>query len=316
MAELRSCAPDFTVDQLRRSDAAAVRGGDRRSTASAARAGRSARCAHARLGRRTGCAGKRAAEVVWALARRRRPARLPDTGREVDARDGRRRTRARRRPPRTTRLALSVSIADISASDSPIVRLVDSTIHDALKSEASDIHLETQRSGLVIKYRIDGVLEVVKRDRRSRGRASGAVARQGDRGTRHRRAPHPAGRPLQGRGRRPRDRPARLDHAEPVRRGRRAAHPRPPASVRPDAPDQAGEPRLRAGRARRSCATSPRCPTACCWSPGPPAAARRPRCTRRCRKSTPAWTRSSRSKTRSSTRSPTCCRSRSTRRRG
>ena len=60
-------------------------------------------------------------------------------------------------------MALSVSIADISASDSPIVRLVDSTIHDALKSEASDIHLETQRSGLVIKYRIDGVLEVVKR---------------------------------------------------------------------------------------------------------------------------------------------------------
>jgi general secretion pathway protein E len=60
-------------------------------------------------------------------------------------------------------LALSVSIADISASDSPIVRLVDSTIHDALKSEASDIHLETQRAGLVIKYRIDGVLETVRR---------------------------------------------------------------------------------------------------------------------------------------------------------
>jgi general secretion pathway protein E len=60
-------------------------------------------------------------------------------------------------------LALSVSIADISASDSPIVRLVDSTIHDALKSEASDIHLETQRSGLMIKYRVDGVLETVRR---------------------------------------------------------------------------------------------------------------------------------------------------------
>jgi general secretion pathway protein E len=60
-------------------------------------------------------------------------------------------------------LALSVSIADISASDSPIVRLVDSTIHDALKSEASDIHLETQRTGLVIKYRVDGVLETVRR---------------------------------------------------------------------------------------------------------------------------------------------------------
>jgi general secretion pathway protein E len=60
-------------------------------------------------------------------------------------------------------LALSVSLADISASESPIVRLVDSTIHDALKSEASDIHLETQRTGLVIKYRIDGVLEAVRR---------------------------------------------------------------------------------------------------------------------------------------------------------
>jgi general secretion pathway protein E len=59
--------------------------------------------------------------------------------------------------------ALSVSIADISASESPIVRLVDSTIHDALKSEASDIHLETQRTGLIIKYRIDGVLESVRR---------------------------------------------------------------------------------------------------------------------------------------------------------
>ncbi len=60
-------------------------------------------------------------------------------------------------------LALSVSIADISATESPIVRLVDSTIHDALKAQASDIHLETQYSGLVIKYRIDGVLGVVKR---------------------------------------------------------------------------------------------------------------------------------------------------------
>jgi general secretion pathway protein E len=59
--------------------------------------------------------------------------------------------------------ALSVSIADISASDSPIVRLVDSTIHDALKADASDIHLESQRAGLVIKYRIDGVLETVRR---------------------------------------------------------------------------------------------------------------------------------------------------------
>ncbi|MGE5712837.1 MAG: GspE/PulE family protein, partial [Betaproteobacteria bacterium] len=59
--------------------------------------------------------------------------------------------------------ALSVSIADISAAESPIVRLVDSTIHDALKADASDIHLETHRTGLAIKYRVDGVLETVSR---------------------------------------------------------------------------------------------------------------------------------------------------------
>src|SRR6185503_1763546 len=36
--------------------------------------------------------------------------------------------------------------------------LVDSTLYDALKTGASDIHLESTVSGLVIKYRIDGVL--------------------------------------------------------------------------------------------------------------------------------------------------------------
>ncbi len=58
--------------------------------------------------------------------------------------------------------ALSVSIADISAEASPIVRLVDSTIHDALKSDASDIHFETQANGLTIKYRLDGVLVAIR----------------------------------------------------------------------------------------------------------------------------------------------------------
>ena len=58
--------------------------------------------------------------------------------------------------------ALSVSISAISAAQSPIVRLVDSTIHDALKSDASDIHFETSPGGLAIKYRLDGVLVVVR----------------------------------------------------------------------------------------------------------------------------------------------------------
>lgn len=59
--------------------------------------------------------------------------------------------------------ALSISIADINSSDSSIVRLVNSTLHDALRIGASDIHLETQPHGLCIKYRLDGVLTLIKR---------------------------------------------------------------------------------------------------------------------------------------------------------
>jgi general secretion pathway protein E len=61
------------------------------------------------------------------------------------------------------RSALSISIEDISSTESTVVRLVNSTIYDALRAGASDIHLETQPQGLNIKYRLDGVLTMVKR---------------------------------------------------------------------------------------------------------------------------------------------------------
>ncbi len=51
-----------------------------------------------------------------------------------------------------------LSLKRISADASPVVKLVNSTLYDALKQGASDIHLECIPSGLVIKYRIDGVL--------------------------------------------------------------------------------------------------------------------------------------------------------------
>jgi general secretion pathway protein E len=54
-----------------------------------------------------------------------------------------------------------LSILAISESTSPVVKLVHSTLYDALKTEASDIHLETGPTGLAIKYRIDGVLSLV-----------------------------------------------------------------------------------------------------------------------------------------------------------
>ena len=55
-----------------------------------------------------------------------------------------------------------LSLKAISEHSSPVVRLVHSTLYDALKSEASDIHLETGSGGLTIKYRIDGVLSLVR----------------------------------------------------------------------------------------------------------------------------------------------------------
>ncbi|NUT60843.1 GspE/PulE family protein [Herbaspirillum sp. C9C3] len=51
-----------------------------------------------------------------------------------------------------------LSLSSIAEDSSPVVRLVNSTIYDALKLGASDIHLEATPSGLQVKYRIDGVL--------------------------------------------------------------------------------------------------------------------------------------------------------------
>ncbi len=51
-----------------------------------------------------------------------------------------------------------LSFKTISEESSLIVKLVHSTVYDALKAEASDIHLETTPNGLAIKYRLDGAL--------------------------------------------------------------------------------------------------------------------------------------------------------------
>ncbi|WP_269531867.1 GspE/PulE family protein [Chitinimonas sp. BJYL2] len=51
-----------------------------------------------------------------------------------------------------------LTLTAIQGEASPAVRLVNSTVFDALRYEASDIHLESVPQGLVIKFRIDGVL--------------------------------------------------------------------------------------------------------------------------------------------------------------
>jgi general secretion pathway protein E len=52
----------------------------------------------------------------------------------------------------------NLSYVSISEDSSPIVRLVHSTVYDALRAGASDIHLESTANGLTVRYRIDGVL--------------------------------------------------------------------------------------------------------------------------------------------------------------
>ncbi|WP_321790391.1 GspE/PulE family protein [Burkholderia pyrrocinia] len=56
----------------------------------------------------------------------------------------------------------SISLASIAKDDSPIIRLVNTTLYDALQSRASDIHLESAADGLTIRYRIDGVLQSIR----------------------------------------------------------------------------------------------------------------------------------------------------------
>lgn len=58
-------------------------------------------------------------------------------------------------------VAEDLSFSAISRDASPVVRLVNSTVFDAMKASASDIHLETAAQGLKVRYRIDGVLTKV-----------------------------------------------------------------------------------------------------------------------------------------------------------
>jgi general secretion pathway protein E len=54
-----------------------------------------------------------------------------------------------------------LTLTSIQGEASPAVRLINSTVFDALRLEASDIHLETLPQGLQIKFRIDGVLNKI-----------------------------------------------------------------------------------------------------------------------------------------------------------
>jgi len=55
-------------------------------------------------------------------------------------------------------VAAVITLAGLESEPSAVVRLVNSTLYDALKLNASDVHLECDPQGLRVLYRLDGVL--------------------------------------------------------------------------------------------------------------------------------------------------------------
>jgi type IV pilus assembly protein PilB len=52
----------------------------------------------------------------------------------------------------------TVSLEKLDDASSPVVRLINTLLLDALAKRASDIHIETYEGGISVKYRVDGVL--------------------------------------------------------------------------------------------------------------------------------------------------------------
>ncbi|RMG19145.1 MAG: type II secretion system protein GspE [Deltaproteobacteria bacterium] len=58
-------------------------------------------------------------------------------------------------------------LLDVSDEEAPIIRLVNSLLYQAVRTRASDIHIEPQERELMVRFRIDGVLqEIIKPPKR------------------------------------------------------------------------------------------------------------------------------------------------------
>ena len=176
-----------------------------------------------------------------AVARRHRAAARAPRG--PGLRQRRRRARRargrRRRRPSTTDAGRSARRARCTTSrenapidfgaggeDASVIQLVHRVIKEAVERGASDIHFEPGDDEMRVRYRIDGVLQEAATVPGQR-RPGRHLAHQDPLRPRHRRAPHPAGRPHLARGRRQADRPPRRHAPVRVRRERRHAHPGP-----------------------------------------------------------------------------------------
>src|SRR5687767_11458112 len=56
-----------------------------------------------------------------------------------------------------------LTVDKLTADQSPVIRLVDTTLFTAIQKRASDIHIETGDDAVHVKYRIDGVLQPAMR---------------------------------------------------------------------------------------------------------------------------------------------------------
>ena len=57
---------------------------------------------------------------------------------------------------------VNLSALEAISQEAPIIQLVNMIIVDAIKERASDIHLEPNRRGLLVRYRIDGLLQDIR----------------------------------------------------------------------------------------------------------------------------------------------------------
>lgn len=53
------------------------------------------------------------------------------------------------------------------SDDAPVVRLINALLLEAIKESASDVHIETQESRLVVRFRVDGIMREVLEPRRA-----------------------------------------------------------------------------------------------------------------------------------------------------
>uniref|UniRef100_UPI00286B5B25 GspE/PulE family protein n=1 Tax=Roseateles sp. TaxID=1971397 RepID=UPI00286B5B25 len=58
--------------------------------------------------------------------------------------------------------ALELSALLMSEQASPVVRLLNATLYDALQDGASDVHIECTARGAAIRFRVDGVMSMVR----------------------------------------------------------------------------------------------------------------------------------------------------------